>query len=106
MVYKKFPWGGGMHVAETYIEQVERQIPLPNWHQFYIRYRLLPSGGGGGGGAETRVWIYNQTQNPIYYQIARGGGQFEQFCVQPNHHYWHSTTANPPNPSSTARFRM
>jgi hypothetical protein len=34
------PFGSWTYVPYIYTEQVERQIALPNWHQFYIRYQL------------------------------------------------------------------
>lgn len=43
----KDPFGiGWTYVPEANTERVEKKIPLPNWHQFYIRYQLVPSGGG------------------------------------------------------------
>jgi len=49
-----YPGGPWTYVPYVYTERVEKEIPLPNWHQFYIRYKLLrannnpPQGGGQG----------------------------------------------------------
>ncbi|AFY54228.1 hypothetical protein Riv7116_1679 [Rivularia sp. PCC 7116] len=37
---KHFPWGGWTWVVCTTMKKVEKTMPLPNWHQFYVRYRL------------------------------------------------------------------
>ncbi len=44
----------------------------------------------------SQVWIYNQTRNPIFFQISRGGGRFKSYRVEPNRRWRFSTTANPP----------
>jgi uncharacterized membrane protein YgcG len=37
------------YVPEFYTERVEKRVPLPNWHQFYIRYQLIASGDSSSG---------------------------------------------------------
>ncbi|MDM4019332.1 hypothetical protein [Roseiconus lacunae] len=79
----KIPDGVEMH-------KVEHKIPLPNWHQFYIRYQLVSSGGGGSGGArEYKIWIENPTHNRVYYKL-----NGDSFHVEPNKTKWHSRRGN------------
>lgn len=37
---QKLPFGGWTWVPCTTTKQVEKNVSLPNWHQFYVRYRL------------------------------------------------------------------
>ena len=57
------PLGTWTYVPYAYTQRVEKQVPLPNWNQFYIRY-LLGSGGGsatGGGAAAGTQRMINYT---------------------------------------------
>ena len=49
-VKQPLPLGGWTWSVESYTERVERKVNLPNWHQFYIRYQLIPGGQTTGGG--------------------------------------------------------
>jgi hypothetical protein len=96
-----YPGGPWTYVPYAYTERVEKKIPLPNWHQFYIRYKIntdqIPGPGPRPGPApEHKVWIYNQTNNPINYQITAAGGGMENFTLQPGWNRWHSIRSNDP----------
>lgn len=79
----KDPFGiGWTYVPEVYTERVEKKVPLPNWHQFYLRYQLVPSGGGGssgGGGGnvakdpvQLRYTIWNDTKQAVQFRLPTG----------------------------------
>ncbi|MBF0344044.1 MAG: hypothetical protein HQL06_07420 [Nitrospirae bacterium] len=67
------PFGAGWTWGVcTTTERVEKTINLPNWHQFYIRYKLIgrPRGGGGGGNGGG-----GNTGNPLTWTIKNATGQ-------------------------------
>ncbi len=73
-------------VPVAYTERVEKRANLPNWHQFYVRYKLVPvggagpkpaGGGGGGGGSEPRVV-------KVDYKIKNESGRAVRFEMQPS----------------------
>ena len=41
------PFGTWTYVPEVYTARVEKKVPLPNWNQFYLRYKLVPVASGG-----------------------------------------------------------
>ena len=62
--------------VETYFVRVERRTNLPNWHQFYIRYKLVESkpADNGGGGQVVK----------IEYTIKNNSGRVVRFQMQPS----------------------
>ena len=37
---QRLPFGGWTWSVCSTMKKVEKTVPLPNWHQFYVRYRL------------------------------------------------------------------
>jgi len=78
----KIPDGVKMH-------KVEHTIPLPNWHQFYVRYRFV------GAGRTTvrrpnvgrRVDLVNPMHCAIVFSMDYGQGQ-QTFTLQPGESRW------------------
>src|SRR5262249_51974177 len=80
---KKVKFGlGWTYVPEVYTERVEKRIPLPNWNQFYIRYKLVRAGkpsqhgqptGGQGRPEDARVQIRytitNSTRKTVAFRL-------------------------------------
>jgi len=78
--------GGWTYVVESYMHRVEKKVPLPNWHQFYIRYQLVPSTSSS---REYKIWIENPTSNRIHYKI-----NGSKFYVDKGRSRWHSRKGN------------
>lgn len=68
--------------SKVKMKKIENKIPLPNWHQFYIRYKLVenrPAGSGNAGGnpaTPERIITYtikNNTSGPITLEFFPSG---------------------------------
>jgi hypothetical protein len=67
---------------EAYTERVEKKVPLPNWHQFYIRYKLVPEGNGGGDGGAV-----SPAQVQFHYTIRNDSGRTVNFRLPSGRDY-------------------
>lgn len=66
---------------EAFTERVERKTNLPNWHQFYVRYKLVPSGPGDSGPGKPPA---NDTVVKVKYTIKNESDKTVRFSMKPS----------------------
>lgn len=86
---------------ETYTARVENRVPLPNWHQFYIRYKLVPSTTGHSGGStgdagqtagvQFKYMIENNSGKTVTFRLPSG----REYTLEPNETGSYHFTENP-----------
>jgi hypothetical protein len=92
---------------ETYMARVEKKVPLPNWHQFYLRYKLVPAvasgggstGGGAGSGGGSGIGAPAAAQVTFQYTIRNDAGRAVTFRLPSGKEYTLS-------PSQTGSYKF
>ncbi|MEX2168348.1 MAG: hypothetical protein WD851_03485 [Pirellulales bacterium] len=98
---KSLPFGGWTYVTEFYTERVEKRVSLPNWHQFYIRYKLAAnnqslggnSGTSGEGSPTGRIdyTLWNDTKEVVRFRLPTG----KVYSLNPGEREKYYNTGNP-----------
>jgi hypothetical protein len=73
------PFGTWTYVPYVYTARVEKKIPLPNWNQFYLRYRLVPVNNGGSGSASNGS--LSGAPSPMRFDYVNSHGQHGAFVA-------------------------
>ncbi len=103
-VKKSLPFGGWTYVPEVYTARVEKQIPLPNWHQFYLRYQLVSGNTNSGGSSNNppttsnsnsriNYSLWNDTRSTVKFRLP-SGRTYSLGAGQRGSYYFTGSTSN------------